>query len=81
MKTEKLPEAFKTPKAIEVFKKLVEAGYLDDTYKPIGKIKTIAQKAQFAEIVGEYIGLERSEKWKYFEAYWGLKYLAQQRKL
>ena len=77
---ENLPEAFKTPKATFVLSKLVEAGFLDDAYKPTERLKTIAQKTQFVDIVWEMIGLKKNEKWKHFETYWGVKHMAQQRK-
>lgn len=72
-----IPEIFKTPKAKIILDKLVKAGYLDIKYKLTDKLKSKAQIALFAELLGEELKLEKKEKWKHFERYWGVVKLSQ----
>lgn len=64
----KLPPVLSTEKAMTVWQKLQQAGYVDENYQP--KLSR-TQAAVLAKAVAEY--LEIKNKWKVFEKLWNRK--------
>ena len=64
-----LPDVFNTQKAQELFQKLVQSGYLNSEWHPIGL--TQAQKGAIIDILSEELGY-RTRQWKLFARFWGL---------
>lgn len=71
MKDERgLPEPLATEKAMALWKKAQEAGYVDENYQPL---ISRTQSALLADAMAERLGIR--EKWKVFETFWGRKYM------
>lgn len=70
-----LPSELSTDKAKRLFKKAIQAGFMDNSYKFVG---TWYQAAYFAEGAAEYLDLKC--KWKPFIDLWGYDKLAQTRR-
>jgi hypothetical protein len=63
-----LPEALCTEKAIILWKKAQDAGWIDANYQPL---ISRTQSALLADAMAERLGIR--EKWKVFEALWNRK--------
>ena len=59
-----------TDKAIGLWKKAQEAGYVDENYQPL---ISRTQAALLADAMAERLGIK--EKWKVFEGLWNRKYM------
>ena len=59
-----------TEKAMALWKKAQEAGYVDENYQPL---ISRTQSALLADAMAERLGIR--EKWKVFETFWGRKYM------
>ena len=71
MKDERrLPEPLATEKAMALWKKAQEAGYVDENYQPL---ISRTQSALLANAMAARLGIR--EKWKVFETFWGRKYM------
>ena len=71
MKDERgLPKPLATEKAMALWKKAQEAGYVDENYQPL---ISRTQSALLADAMAERLGIR--EKWKVFETFWGRKYM------
>lgn len=69
MKDERgLPEPLATEKAMALWKKAQEAGYVDENYQPL---ISRTQAALLADAMAERLGIRN--KWKVFETFWGRK--------
>ena len=60
-----LPEVLSTDKAMVLWKKAQEAGYVDENYQPL---ISRTQAALLADAMAERLGIK--EKWKVFEGLW-----------
>ena len=60
-----LPKELATDKAMELWKKAQEAGYVDDNYQPL---ISRTQAALLADTMAERLSIK--EKWKMFEGLW-----------
>ena len=67
---ELLPEVLRTEKAIALWQKAQEAGYVDEYYQPL---ISRTQAALLADAMAERLGIK--EKWKVFEGLWHRKYM------
>ena len=67
---ELLPEALRTEKAIALWQKAQEAGYVDEYYQPL---ISRTQAALLADAMAERLSIK--EKWKVFEGLWHRKYM------
>ena len=63
-----LPEVLATDKAMALWRKAQQAGYVDDHYQPL---ISRTQSALLADAMAERLGIK--EKWKVFEALWNRK--------
>src|SRR5690554_1469705 len=70
--TQEVPQCLQTEKAKIIFKKAIEAGFMNEDYSFNG---TRYQMAYFADKA--YIKLKLEYRWKYFEELWNIKYLSQ----
>ena len=64
----RLPEVLATEEAMEIWKKVQDAGYVDAHYQPL---LSRTQSALLADAIAERLGIR--EKWKTFEALWNRK--------
>ena len=67
---ESLPEVLGTDKAMELWRKAQQAGYVDEHYQPL---LSRTQSALLADAMAERLGIK--EKWKVFESLWNRKYM------
>ena len=65
-----LPDELATDKAMVLWKKAQQAGYVDEHYQPL---LSRTQAALLADAMAERLGIK--EKWKVFEALWNRKYM------
>ncbi len=65
-----LPDELATAKAMVLWKKAQQAGYVDENYQPL---LSRTQAALLADAMAERLGIK--EKWKVFEALWNRKYM------
>ena len=65
-----LPEVLSTDKAMVLWKKAQEAGYVDENFQPL---ISRTQAALLADAMAKRLGIK--EKWKVFEALWNRKYM------
>ena len=65
-----LPEVLATNEAMMLWKKVQDAGYVDDYYQPL---ISRTQAALLADAMAERLGIK--EKWKVFETLWNRKYM------
>ena len=65
-----LPDELATDKAMVLWKKAQQAGYVDENYQPL---LSRTQAALLADAMAERLGIK--EKWKVFEALWNRKYM------
>jgi hypothetical protein len=72
--TQEVPQCLQTEEAKIIFKKAIEAGFMNEDYSFNG---TKYQMAYFVEKA--YYKLKLRYKWKYFEELWNIKYLSQTR--
>ena len=63
-----LPEVLATPEAMILWKKVRQAGYVDEHYQPL---ISRTQAALLADAMAEKLGIR--EKWKVFEQLWNRK--------
>jgi hypothetical protein len=70
--TQEVPQCLQTEEAKIIFKKAIEAGFMNEDYRFNG---TKYQMAYFVEKA--YYKLKLRYKWKYFEELWNIKYLSQ----
>ena len=63
-----LPEVLATEEAMEIWKKVQDAGYVDAHYQPL---LSRTQSALLADAIAERLGIR--EKWKTFETLWNRK--------
>ena len=63
-----LPEALATEQAMEIWKKVQDAGYVDANYQPL---LSRTQSALLADAMAEKLGIR--PKWKTFETLWNRK--------
>ena len=66
-----LPDVLCTEKAMALWKKAQEAGYVDADYQPL---ISRTQAALLADAMAEQLGI-RNNKWKVFETFWCRKYM------
>ena len=64
----RLPEVLATEEAMEIWKKVQGAGYVDAHYQPL---LSRTQSALLADAIAERLGIR--EKWKTFETLWNRK--------
>ena len=67
---ELLPEVLRTEKAMVLWQKAQEAGYVDEYYQPL---ISRTQAALLADAMAERLSIK--EKWKVFEGLWHRKYM------
>ena len=65
-----LPDVLATDKAMVLWRKAQQAGYVDEYYQPL---LSRTQAALLADAMAERLGIK--EKWKVFEALWHRKYM------
>ncbi len=65
-----MPKPLATEKAMALWKKAQEAGYVDENYQPL---ISRTQSALLANAMAARLGIR--EKWKVFETFWGRKYM------
>lgn len=70
-----VPKELNTDEARAIFKRAIDAGFMNEQYKFIG---TWYQAAYFAEIAAKRLNIK--SKWKYFQELWGYDKLAQTRR-
>ena len=68
--TKSLPDELATDKAMVLWKKAQQAGYVDANYQPL---ISRTQAALLADAIAERLGIK--EKWKVFEGLWNRKYM------
>lgn len=66
--TGELPEVLRVDKAMVLWQKAQDAGYVDDNYQPL---ISRTQAALLADAMAERLGIK--EKWKVFEGLWNRK--------
>ena len=66
--TKSLPDELATDKAMVLWKKAQQAGYVDENYQPL---LSRTQAALLADAMAERLGIK--EKWKVFEGLWNKK--------
>ena len=66
--TGELPEVLRVDKAMVLWRKAQDAGYVDDNYQPL---ISRTQAALLADAMAERLGIK--EKWKVFEGLWNRK--------
>ena len=64
-----LPPLLRTDKAMVLWQKAQDAGYVDANYQPLSR----TQAALLADAIAERLGIK--EKWKVFEGLWNRKYM------
>ena len=64
----RLPDVLATEEAMEIWKKVQDAGYVDAHYQPL---LSRTQSALLADAIAERLGIR--EKWKTFETLWNRK--------
>ena len=69
-KTKGLPEVLATDRAMRLWEKGRQAGYVDECYQPL---LSRTQSALLADAMAERLGIK--EKWKAFEELWQRKYM------
>ena len=69
-KTKGLPEVLATDRAMRLWEKGRQAGYVDECYQPL---ISRTQSALLADAMAERLGIK--EKWKAFEELWQRKYM------
>ena len=69
-KTKGLPEVLATDRAMRLWEKGRQAGYVDECYQPL---LSRTQSALLADAMAEQLGIK--EKWKAFEELWQRKYM------
>ena len=69
-KTKGLPEVLATDRAMRLWEKGRQAGYVDECYQPL---ISRTQSALLADVMAERLGIK--EKWKAFEELWQRKYM------
>ena len=62
-----LPAELSTPRALQMWRRLQQAGYIDENYQPAGLSRT--EMAILAFEMSKRLGI--SNKWKTFETLWG----------
>ena len=65
-----LPPSLRTDKAMVLWQKAQDAGYVDANYQPL---ISRTQAALLADAIAERLGIK--EKWKVFEGLWNRKYM------
>ncbi|UKK60274.1 hypothetical protein L6466_09725 [Prevotella communis] len=65
-----LPEVLATDKAMALWRKAQQAGYVDEHYQPL---ISRTQAALLADAMAERLGIK--EKWKVFEGFWNRNYM------
>ena len=65
-----LPPLLRTDKAMVLWQKAQDAGYVDANYQPL---ISRTQAALLADAIAERLGIK--EKWKVFESLWNRKYM------
>ena len=65
-----LPKVLATDEAMVLWRKVQEAGYVDEHYQPL---LSRTQAALLADAMAERLGIK--EKWKVFEGLWHRKYM------
>ena len=65
-----LPPLLRTDKAMVLWQKAQDAGYVDANYQPL---ISRTQAALLADAIAERLGIK--EKWKVFEGLWNMKYM------
>ena len=65
-----LPDILATEKAMALWRKAQQAGYVDEQYQPL---ISRTQAALLADAMAERLGIK--EKWKVFEGLWNRKYM------
>ena len=65
-----LPDILATDKAMALWRKAQQAGYVDEHYQPL---ISRTQAALLADAMAERLGIK--EKWKVFEGLWNRKYM------
>ena len=68
--TPTLPPLLRTDKAMVLWQKAQDAGYVDANYQPL---ISRTQAALLADAIAERLGIK--EKWKVFESLWNRKYM------
>ncbi len=68
--TKGLPEVLATDRAMRLWEKALQAGYVDESYQPL---LSRTQSALLADAMAERLGIK--EKWKVFEELWHRKYM------
>ena len=68
--TGELPEVLRVDKAMVLWQKAQDAGYVDANYQPL---ISRTQAALLADAIAERLGIK--EKWKVFEGLWNRKYM------
>ena len=68
--TEELPDELATDEAMVLWRKVQQAGYVNEHYQPL---LSRTQAALLANAMAERLGIK--EKWKVFEALWHRKYM------
>ena len=68
--TPTLPPLLRTDKAMVLWQKAQDAGYVDANYQPLF---SRTQAALLADAIAERLGIK--EKWKVFEGLWNRKYM------
>ena len=68
--TGELPEVLRVDKAMVLWRKAQDAGYVDDNYQPL---ISRTQAALLADAIA--VRLDIKEKWKVFEGLWNRKYM------
>ena len=68
--TPTLPPLLRTDKAMVLWQKAQDAGYVDANYQPL---ISRTQAALLADAIAERLGIK--EKWKVFEGLWNRKYM------
>ena len=68
--TKGLPEVLATNRAMRLWEKARQAGYVDEYYQPL---ISRSQSALLADAMAERLGIK--EKWKVFEELWQRKYM------
>lgn len=74
-----IPQKLDTPKGIDVLKRGVGAGFLNESFMPIKGKMTRAQQKMFALYAGTELGIDCI--WKTFQDLWNCKNLAQVREV
>ena len=60
-----LPSELSTPKAMKLWRKAQQAGFVDDNFQPL---LSRTQSALLADVMAEHLGIR--QRWKIFETFW-----------